>query len=231
MNFVGHVAVAIEVEAAARSGESTPPASRAFLVGAVLPDLAAMGRFRLLGRPDTGDTDGVELARGIDLHHRTDEAFHHHRWFRNHSGAVTAALGRAGLPRGAARACGHVGIELLLDGHLLADRPDLLASVASAVEGIGHHLDRLEPLVSESQRPGWCQHIDRLSRWTVPDDYRQPAAVAARLQRILARRPRLAFPPAQISTVAATLTDHHEDLASGAGSLLSDLTDHLTPGR
>lgn len=214
MNFAGHVAVAEALIG--------PVAAPSHLVGAALPDLAAMGRFRLRGRPADG-----ELAAGIAVHHRTDEAFHRHRWFRHHSSAVSSRLEGDGLGRGAARACGHVGVELLLDGHLLGLLPDLSTSVRAAIEGAGRRAESLAPLVAEAQRTGWRDHLTRLAAWPVPDDYDEPAAVAARLQRILSRRPRLAFAPAQTPLVTRALADQHPALTEGAAPLLDDLLGEL----
>ena len=223
MNFVGHVAIAVM---AAPVDPGSGPAPEGYLIGAALPDLAAMGRFRLLDRPAD-----VDVSAGIDLHHRTDDVFHRHPWFRTHSAAVSATLQSAGLSRGAARACGHVGIELLLDGHLLVERVGLRQAVDSAIAGAGRRIDELEPLVAEPQRPGWRHHLDRLAGWDVPADYQHPTAVAARLQRIVSRRPRLAFPPDQTSLVAAALAEQHQQLVDEAPDLLDDLTAELVTSR
>ena len=218
MNFIGHIEVA-RIVAADRA--PTP----GFLLGAALPDLAAMGRFRLLARP----TD-PEVAAGIDLHHRTDDAFHRHPTFRSTSGAAAAALSRDGLTRGAARACGHVGVELLLDGHLLADRAALRPAVEAAIETAGRRADELADLVEPDRRPEWRRHLDRLARWPVPEDYHLPDAVAERLQRILSRRPRLRFAPSEIETVARGLEEQRHAVAGGATRLLDDLDRELAPG-
>jgi hypothetical protein len=237
MNFAGHIAVALRHRDTAPGDRTSRPvaaigdrpvgrmaatAGQAFLIGAALPDLAAMGRFRLLERP--GDD---EMADGVDLHHRTDDVFHRHPWFRANSAAVTRGLERAGLSRGAARACGHVGVELLLDGHLLTRHPDLGRSVRSTIEGAGARADDLAELVADGQRPGWRQHLARLAEWPVPDDYHRPSAVAARLQRILSRRPRLAFRPEQVGVVTDVLAERQPDVVAGADPLLGDLLDGL----
>lgn len=218
MNFVGHVAVAIGHRHTSGGGHH----GDGYLLGAALPDLAAMGRFRLLGRPVDGS-----VARGVDLHHRTDEVFHRHPWFRACTSTVTRRLEAVGLPRGAARACGHVGVELLLDGHLLAADPGLGPSVQRTIAEADRRVDDLEPLVAEPQRPGWRHHLGRLAGWPVPDDYDEPAAVAARLQRILARRPRLAFDRDGVALVARVLDEQRAAVADGAAALLDDLLDDL----
>lgn len=219
MNFVGHIAVARMV-----SGPSA--ASSGYLLGAALPDLATMGRFRLLGRSDDAD-----VSAGVDLHHRTDDAFHSHRLFRETSSAASAALTEAGLPRGAALACGHVGVELLLDGHLLLRTAGLRAAVEDAIAAAGDRPDALAEMVEPARREEWRHHLDRLAAWSIPDDYDQPAAVANRLHRILNRRRRLRFSTDEIGTVAAGLDRQQQTVVDGARGLLADLESQLSdPG-
>ena len=90
MNLVGHVAVALEPDAA--------PPSPDFLVGCMLPDLAAIARVRI-ARP-TG-----ELGDGVAFHHACDEVFHESAWFRAANRALRDALVDAGVDPGPARAC------------------------------------------------------------------------------------------------------------------------------
>src|ERR1051325_9448351 len=116
VNFVGHIAAGLRV------GDDRQPT--AFLVGTALPDFASMARTRL--RPANGS-----LAEGIALHHAIDHAFHAHDWFLDAERDVRDSLRADGLPDGAARACAHVGPELLLDGALLDDD-----AVARAVDRV-----------------------------------------------------------------------------------------------
>ncbi len=212
MNFAGHVEVA-------RNGSRPDGGDEArFHLGAVLPDLAAMGRFRLLGRPDDPD-----ITAGIDIHHRTDDAFHRHRWFRETSGAVVRHLDGAGLPRGAARAVGHVGVELLLDGHLLRQPGGLGGAVGGAIEAVVTEIDELAPLVDQDQRDRWRLHLEQVAAWSVPDDYHRPEAVARRLERILRWRPRLALPPEAVGAVAEALEIQQDAVRSGAAPLIAEL--------
>ena len=228
MNFVGHIHLARIAVGDAGPGGVDPnqrrgrPADRGFLVGAALPDIAAMGRFRLAA-PSTDRA----VRGGIDLHHRTDDAFHRHPWFRRNAKAVTDELDRAGLTRGAARACGHVGVELLLDGRLLHDRSDLGPSVQWTIAELARPDLLLSDLVGPEHRPAWAAHLQAVSAWTLPDDYRLPAAVAERLQRILTRRPRLAFGPDQVATVAAVLTERQPILEADLEEMVTDLSETL----
>ncbi len=222
MNFVGHIHVA---RVSAADGREQPD-DVGYLIGSALPDLATMGRFRLTERPGS-----QSVGAGVDLHHRTDDAFHGHRWFRRHSQAVTGQLEQAGLPRGAAMACGHVGVELLLDGQLLDQHPDLRTTVQGAIGDVDRDSHGLSEVVAADRLEDWADHLARISTWTLPDDYRRPESVAERLRRILARRRRLAFPIQQVELVADVLGRRQPMLESGSQELIDDLRDTLAIDR
>lgn len=233
MNFVGHIHIADQcfdrqrVNRNAAGDRRSPVADRGrYLFGAALPDFATIGRFQLTGPP----TDPA-VAAGVDMHHATDNAFHGSDWFRDHSQAVRADLESRGVNRGAARAVGHVGVELLLDGHLLASN-DNLRSRAQHVLGLADD-DQLEltGLVPGARRSDWLDHLNRISSWPLPGDYHQPIAVAERLQRILRSRRRLAFGTEHIAVVADSLTDHFDDLVGGITDLIQSLADELAGSR
>lgn len=223
MNFVGHIHIADHCFERHGLGGDHPVVDRhRYLFGAALPDFATIGRFQLTGAPAD-----PALAAGVDMHHATDTAFHSSDWFVEHSQAVRAQLEHRGVNRGAARAVGHVGIELLLDGHLLAANDDLRRR-AQQVLGLADD-DRLglTDLVPGARRSAWLDHLNRISSWPLPGDYDQPIAVAERLQRILRSRRRLAFASNEIGVVADTLTDHLDDLVAGITGLVDSLTDEL----
>ncbi|MGI9597107.1 MAG: hypothetical protein ACR2QK_13165 [Acidimicrobiales bacterium] len=227
MNFVGHIHLAAlalpdRAEPADRADSGFEVDRLGFLIGSALPDIAAMGRFRLADRP----TD-QSIGAGVDLHHRTDDVFHRHPWFRHHSKAVADELDRAGLSRGAARACGHVGVELLLDGLLLDDEGDLRPSVQQAMSQLNRPRFELEAVVADERQEDWADHLQSVAGWTLPNDYRRPVAVAERLRRILSRRPRLAFGSEQIAVVGSTLARQQPDLESGVDELVDDLSASL----
>ena len=96
MNLVGHVAVALEPDSA--------PPSTEFLVGCMLPDLAAIARVRI-ARPEG------ELGRGVEFHHACDAVFHDLEWFHSANRSLRDALVDAGVDSGPARACSHAGVE------------------------------------------------------------------------------------------------------------------------
>ena len=208
MNVGGHVTVATAVLQGRGPG---------FLLGAALPDLAAMGRFRLRGH-----TTDQAVTAGIAVHHATDDAFHRHPWFVERNRRLAGMLLDAGVDRGAARACSHVGIELLLDGELLADRA-IAEAIGSAFDAIVERRHALATLVVADDRLDWLTHLDWLATHHLPSDYDDAVAVARRLYRILARRPRLALNIDHVEIVAETLTDAQPDIKATARSLVDDL--------
>ena len=219
MNAGGHIAVAHRMQPAAEQRWAS-----GFALGSALPDFATMGRLRLLG-----STADEAVAAGIAVHHRTDDVFHGHQWFRDRNRSLTDRLDRAGLGRGAARACGHVGVELLLDGQLMND-PTLTAHIKLAHDAIETRLDALEPLVRLPERHRWRSHLQRVARHGLPADYHDPAAVAQRLHRILAHRPRLRFDSAKVPLVADALAESQLTINDSAEEFLADLVGLVAAG-
>jgi hypothetical protein len=189
VNFVGHIAVGV-----AESGGADPQ----FLVGAALPDFASMARTRLPGRA-TGT-----LAAGIALHHATDHAFHADPWFHECEHELRTELRADGLPDGGARACAHVGVELLLDGALLRE-PDAADAVTTVYDEIGDPSDAVVTLAAPDEQISWREHLVGISRRLDPASYDDADAVGRRLHTIAARRPRLAFPSSMVDVVTARL--------------------------
>jgi hypothetical protein len=214
MNFVAHVEVANRVSATV-----TPPPESGLspvLVGAALPDLAAIGGFRL----EPGATDG-EVAEGIRLHHRADEIFHDDHRFRELMGRLRTVLISAGVARGAARACGHVGVELLLDGRLLAEEG--VADRTDALLGsIGRPSAEVLDTVAGSKRASWEAHLLLVADRIDPRSYRVAGLVAARLHRILSPRPRLALDQADVELVAVALRRIQPAIDEVASDLVAD---------
>jgi hypothetical protein len=176
MNFFGHATVALQ--------QSDDPA---FVLGAMLPDLASMAGLRLLAPEDP------ELGRGIALHHETDRRFHAAPAFRTLCEWALSELERAGVQRGSARAVGHVGGELLLDGLLSRDRAarEGYQRVLEAV--LGSDLPARVRFAGSAGEPALRPMLARLARAPVPDGYREVSFVCERLHAILSRRPRLAL--------------------------------------
>src|SRR5262245_36143654 len=162
----------------------------------MLPDLAAMVGLRVEG------VTHEATAAGHRFHLATDAAFHRSERFTALVLASTRALREAGLRPGPARAIGHVGVELLLDGWLaerhgvpalyeaaLARGPALLETVAFRAAGDAAPLGALCARIRGVALPpaAWCE----------------PERLAARLVRILARRPRLALTSHELPALRA----------------------------
>jgi len=206
MNIAGHVAVAMRL---------APDAPRVWL-GAALPDLGAMGRFRLMG--DTADAD---VTAGIALHHATDDAFHRHPTFTEAMARLRSDLAGDGVGRGPARAVAHVGPELLIDGYLLGD-----AAVGDAVDAAIAEIELLGPALAtlvEHNEPAWEQHLADVPNWGRPTDYADPHAVAHRLHRILSRRPRLQLESRHIEGIGHRLEAEQAGLDAAVPDLMTDL--------
>jgi hypothetical protein len=229
VNFVGHIHIAalclerhaIPALEPAAEADREPSALLRYLLGTALPDFAAIGRFQLRNRPDDPN-----VGTGIDVHHATDSAFHGHQWFIENCRRLTSDLRERGLNRGAARACGHVGVELLIDGNLLAHSGDLATRAQDVLDATDQPLG-LQQLVEHDRTAAWSHHLQRIAAWTLPTDYHRPHAVAQRLQRILSYRPRLAFESALVDEVAAALTDISEQVVEGTDDLVLSVADEV----
>jgi hypothetical protein len=188
VNFLGHTHVALAL------GHEDP----AFLLGVALPDLASMARVGL----DRSELDGL-LAKGVRCHITTDAVFHSDPAFRRGATAIRTELADRGLSRGAARAAGHVGWELLLDGTLVGSSTERTFWDAM---GAG---DAAVPAIAPPHRERWLRF---LARWHVRPTptlrYDEPDWVAERIHQMLAIRPRLRFPAGQRALVAQTLRHH-----------------------
>jgi len=203
MNLLGHAFVALEVD------RDSPD----FVLGALLPDLASMARARVDRSLLSPSVDS-----GVACHLRTDSVFHTLPAFVSGSAAIRRELLERGLSRGAARAVGHVGWELLMDGAL----------VGSDAEAAFHDaLDRADAPTAAFDHP---------DRWTRLLGYRpqlkqlrydDPVWVAQRLERIFHDRPYLRFEPHQLPAVTAVLQSHAPTIATTAPAVLTATTSAL----
>jgi hypothetical protein len=199
MNILGHASIALATE------HDDP----AYVLGAVLPDIASIARVRV----DRSRLAGP-LADGVRLHLETDAVFHAHPEFRRGAAAIRGDLADRGLQRGAARAVGHAGWELLLDGTLVGSPAEsgywrALGLGEQALDGI-----------SESDRPRWISFLEHRDRRPALR-YDDPLWVAERLYSMLARRPRLRFPSEQVPAVAQVLERHADRVATVAAEVLA----------
>jgi hypothetical protein len=170
VNYFGHAAVA--------SWYVAPPARGPAALGAMLPDFQTMSGARAITVDDAG------VASGVELHHRTDAVFHGLPVVTGLMRELHERLRAAGVSRGPARACAHVGMELMLDGVLL----ESAAHRDAYVEALA-----IDPVPATFDAP---ERIDfvlaRLRAHGVPFDLRTPASVTARIVRMTADRPLLA---------------------------------------
>jgi hypothetical protein len=207
VNLVGHVAVAL--------GPDVPPPTTDFLVGCMLPDLAAIARVRM-ARP-TG-----EVGAGVAFHHACDEAFHESEWFRATNRSLRDALLDAGVDSGPARACSHAGVEMLLDGRLVAD-DSVEVHTRVALDAVTNRAPALAPLVAADARAVWVERLQMIGSSLDPAHYRDARFVAERLHRMTAGRRRIALPADQVDTVATALRECQPTIAEAAPSVVAEI--------
>jgi acyl carrier protein phosphodiesterase len=186
MNFLAHAVLAQRVDPDPR-----------FVLGAVLPDFAAMAGL------EWDDLDDEALQSGVKFHGRTDEVFHAAEDFLALLRVARADLHAAGLERAKRLAASHVGFELLFDGWLARD-DELVRSFRSLLLASrrGQH-----GLVCRWREPygawRWGELIEKLLASPVPEAYSDPAFAAESVGRILARRPRFALSAGELDLVRA----------------------------
>ncbi|MEZ4361074.1 MAG: hypothetical protein R3B48_12895 [Kofleriaceae bacterium] len=203
MNFFGHAVISRRIGPAALAGTS------GYALGAMLPDFASMCGGRLEGVAEP------EVAAGVALHHRTDDAFHHHPTVVGLMRELHERLLGAGCGVGPARAGSHIGVELLLDG-VLVDDP---ASRALYVEA----LERPPPALTwrEARHEVSFQILrERLRGVGAPEDLREPSAVTKRLVHVLSRRPRLAATARDAAILGDVLAAYRARVAVAAEAVL-----------
>ncbi len=199
MNFVGHARIA-----------SFFRDDGAFVVGAMLPDFARMAgtRIRTVEDPD--------LAAGVQHHHAADDVFHAQPAFIRLQVTTRNALSAAGVPRPPALAVGHVGVELLLDGALLRDEA-LSDLYLSALDQAPRAIESVTWRGIDG-RANYAQLCDRLLDRGAPHVYRDPAAVAEIMQRILSRSALLRLESAclpAVRTILEQMLPRVQDAADG----------------
>jgi hypothetical protein len=207
MNVLGHASVAL-----AWGGDDP-----AFVLGAVLPDLASMVHVRI----DRSLLDG-RIGDGMSCHIGADAIFHDHPDFRGGSAALRRDLASEGLDRGPVRAIGHAGWELLLDGTLLGSRAE--AAYWRALDVGELAMDA----IAEPDRPRWLGFLSYRRRRPLLR-YDDPPWVAERLHDLLARRPRLRFSRRELPAVADVLGAHAGAVAAVGPGVLTAVTEGRRP--
>jgi hypothetical protein len=203
VNFVGHHEVAHRL--------GLGDAER---LGAMLPDFATMLGTRL--RPDELP---IDVRVGIALHHRTDAVFHGLDAVLHGMHDLTASLLDRGVGRGAARAVGHIGYEMLLDAALGAAP---IATTLTRTPALDRRTD---------------DALGRADRWPAMRGLhagRRPRSddadwVADRVFELLLRRPRLAFAAEHRPAVVAALAAATAQVTSTATDVLDDVLAAVGP--
>jgi hypothetical protein len=210
VNFFGHA-----LAASWRSGEP------AFALGAMLPDFASMCGMRL------DAAHGNALAAGVDYHHATDRAFHQLAPFAAGVAEIADRLIGAGVARGPARGAAHVGFELCLDGALLDEAGAARSYRGALAVGADPAIEAALSWSAPDGRARWRALRARLAAHGLPIEYRDPARVAERVERILSRRRLLALSPAGAAIVAREMPAVAQRVASAAPRLLEQLRAEL----
>jgi hypothetical protein len=207
MNVLGHASVAL-----AWGGDEP-----AFVLGAVLPDLASMVHVRI----DRSLLEGP-VGDGMCCHVDGDAIFHDHPDFRAGSAALRRDLASQGLDRGPVRAIGHAGWELLLDGTLIGSPAEAAYWRALDVGELALHA------IAEPDRGRWLGFLGYRRR-RPRLRYDDPPWVAERLHDLLARRPRLRFSREELPAVANVLGAHAGAVAAVGAEVLATVTDGRRP--
>jgi hypothetical protein len=207
VNLVGHIAVALDPDQA--------PPSTEFLVGCMLPDLAAIARVRV-SRPDGA------LGEGVAFHHACDAVFHELDWFRDANRALRDALLDAGVDSGPARACSHAGVEMLLDGRLVADE-SVDTSARVALDAVTTDARELGALAPPEARDVWVERLQMIGGSLDPARYRDPAFVAERLHRMTSGRRRIELRAGQLPELTASLREFQPRIADAAPDVLAQV--------
>ncbi len=198
MNYFGHAAVA--------SWRGEPPA---FVLGAMLPDFSSMCGARLAPGGD------VAIEAGIALHHASDAAFHSLAAFTGLMRELDERLEHGGCAKGPRRAVAHIGVELLLDGVLVADET-YRAEYSSALD--------VDPAGIGWRDPGdgdrFAQLFARLRDHGPPDDLRRVDSIVMRLSRVLARRPLLAPNAADLRAIHSALVEQQPRVTVAAETVM-----------
>ena len=205
MNFLGHCFVA-----SWRRGVA--PSVGPYAFGAMLPDFCGMARARVL------HVDHRETAEGVALHHETDDVFHSSAPFTRLMEETRGELEAAEVRRGTALAVGHVGVELLLDGWMLAQDQAgdgtvgaLYEAALAAGEPLCEHLRFKDAAGAERMRA----LLGRLRGYGLRG-HREVDAIAERLDRALSARPRLRIEPGDRPAVRASLVHCEAKIAQRA---------------
>jgi acyl carrier protein phosphodiesterase len=215
MNFFGHALIAQRDEA------TRGPIRAEFVLGAMLPDFAAM----LRTRPPLATR--AALSAGVSFHHRTDDAFHGSHFFLEFSRQASSFLSERGVSRGTARAVAHVGVELLLDAAFAGEsgaNEAYLSAIACALTEQVHGFIHWQTSDAGERFRHLCHNLHQRGGL---QEHPESELVAQRLQRILADRPRLAVDDRSLLVVLEWVESARSQITSGAPQLLREVEQRL----
>lgn len=193
MNYFGHAALAVW-----RSRAEPRESAERYIFGAMLPDLLPMVGAQLRG-PLLDD----DVARGVQFHLQVDALFHETDAFLTLNRRALQDLRELGVSRGPARACAHIGVEMLIDAQLIKD-PELLDGYlrALAVGARSVHVHDGQDAKSVTSLMGLCGHLLDRGAWVHAV---APERLERRLGGALAHRPRLTPTSEELRLIAKYL--------------------------
>lgn len=192
----------------------------------MLPDLCAMARRPCLHQ------NGADVDEGHAFHLATDAVFHQTEMFIHHNHRVLSELRTIGISRGPARACAHMGVEMLIDAQLTTNASYLDAYLDALRWGAAQ--------LSQPDQSELAQHWSPSDRTSFAELLlvlvdRGRAVFEASQQRIhdrllgaLRHRPRLSPSPPELLKIAHTLASDQLVVAN-VEALLSEMQILQTP--
>lgn len=186
----------------------------AVVLGAMLPDWYSMLRLK-----ETAPAD-PQVALGVEFHLETDALFHCTPTFVSCNQMAVAALRNAGVSRGPARACAHIGVEMLIDAELMKDEEHFEAyREALAFGAHSPHPFSESPPEAREKLVWLCKHLlsgGRAVHHTTRERFRE------RLGNALRGRRRLEPSRDELEAIAQYLSQESE-VAQQVPSLLKEL--------
>lgn len=193
MNYFGHAALAVW-----RSRTEPRESAERYILGAMLPDLLPM-----VGAKLRGQFLDEDVARGIQFHLEVDALFHETGAFITLNRKALQDLRQLGVSRGPARACAHMGVEMLIDSHLIEDAELLDGYLkALALGSRSPEAHRGQDSTSIPSIMGLCGHLLDRGAWVhaiTQDRFER------RLGGALAHRPRLEPTAKELTLIAKYL--------------------------
>lgn len=208
MNYFGHAAIATLRDRDPR-----------FVLGAMLPDLLPM-----VGIVAPKFFEDSVLNAGVTFHLETDALFHETQSFLTWNRTALLCLRDLGVSRGPARACAHMGVEMLIDAELCRER-DFFSAYEQALTFVRDRPNLLAPVgaLAGARAQALLGHLLQRGRLVFECSEER---FSVRLGRTLDSRPRLRPSTQELTVISAYLAQlkaPREDL--------SQLMDELAPLR